>query len=432
MDMPEIRTTEETFAVLPLEIRSNIYNFCMKDDLKSLTQCCKWLRQDVLPSLWKKMIIQWKDIEKSTPALCTEENGNMKFISELEFSGVVAKKSQGYLSFGFAYFLQSCNSDNLKSLSIGKFIAQCGLRLVSELFPNLNSLKLAEVKADVKADWESLPLFSSLKKLIIHDCSGWSEAGKDICNMSQLEVLEISYDGTDGMDRFFDRPHDFKLINLVDLNLYYTRVSDQQLSIISTTCVKLEGLTVAGGEFTDLGISFISHLSSLRRLHVEETGEVTDGSLLYISQIPKLHHLALQTCYCLTPCCIKQIVTIKTLTYLDLCWSLSGTTDEDFASITYLKSLRTLDICGMENLTNASFEVISQLSNLQQLDITSCHGFTDDGLSYLTKLVHLKALICDVHQDGDEDDEDDDFLPYPITMVGINAHNLSHLLVESF
>ena len=80
----------------------------------------------------------------------------------------------------------------------------------------------------------------------------------------------------------------------------------------------------------------------------------------------------------------------------------------------------------MENLTNASLAVISQLPKLQQLDISLC-GFTDDGLPHLAKLVHLKALVCDVRTD--DDDEDD---PYSITMVGINAHNLSHLLVDLF
>ena len=430
MDMPEIPSkgcpTEEIFAVLPVEIRSNIYNYCMKDDLKSLTLCSKWLHQDVLPSLWKKIVIHWEDIEKSTPALCTKENGNMKFISELKFSDPVAEKSQGYLSFGFAYFLQSCNSDNLKSLSISHFIPKCGLRLVSDLFPNLKSLKLAHVKAD----WESLPLFPSLKKLIIHHCKNWSDFGKDICNMSQLEVLEISYCDKCCMDRFFADSNDFKLINLVELNLVHTKVSDQLLSTISTTCSKLEVLAVGNEELTDLGISCISHLSSLQRLHVEEASKVTNQSLFYISKIPKLRHLTLKYCSHLKPCCIEQIATIKTLTYLSLGLSLCDTTDEDFASITNLTSLCTLNIYGMENLTNASLEVISQLSNLQQLDICSCSGFTDDGLSSLAKLVHLKALVCDVQ--ADDDDDDDDIEPYPITMVGINAHNLSHLLVDSF
>ena len=428
MDMPEIPSkgcpTEEIFAVLPVEIRSNIYNYCMKDDLKSLTLCSKWLHQDVLPSLWKKIVIHWEDIEKSTPALCTKENGNMKFISELKFSDPVAEKSQGYLSFGFAYFLQSCNSDNLKSLSISHFIPKCGLRLVSDLFPNLKSLKLAHVKAD----WESLPLFPSLKKLIIHHCKNWSDFGKDICNMSQLEVLEIShsYDYYN-VDPFFADPDDFKLINLVDLNLLHTSASDQLLSTVSTTCAKLEVLTLGNQDLTDLGISCISHLSSLQRLHIEEARKVTDQSSFYISKIPKLQHLTLKNCSDIKPCCIEQIATIQTLTYLSLRCSLCEAADEDFVSITNLTSLFTLDICGMENLTNASLEVISQLSNLQQLDITSCKGFTDDGLSSLAKLAHLKALVCDELTDDDPDDDS-----FPITMVGINAHNLSHLLVESF
>ena len=289
VDMPEIPTKgcpEEIFAILPVEIRSKIYNFCMKCDLKSLTLCSKWLREDVLPSLWRKMIIRWKDIEKSTPELCSEKNGNMKFISELEFSGVVAEKSQGYLSFGFAYFLQSCNSDYLKSLSITHFIAPCGLRLVSELFPNLKSLKLDYVKAD----WESLSRFSSLKKLIILHGDDWTEAGKDICNMSQLEVLEILC----SRDKCGIDPNDFKLINLVDLKLLHTKVSDQLLSTISTTCAKLEVLTLGNdGELTDLGISCISHLSSLQRLCLVQATKVTDRSLFYISKIPKLQHLAL-------------------------------------------------------------------------------------------------------------------------------------------
>ena len=430
--MAEISTkvcpTEEIFAILPVEIHSNIYNFCMKDDLKSLTRCSKWLRQDVLPSLWKNMVIQWKDIEKSTPTLCAEENGNMKCISELEFTGSVAGKSEGYLSFGFAYFLQSCNSDNLKSLSVRHFIAQCGLRLVSELFPNLKSLKLD----NVKADWESLSLFTSLKKLIIQDCVDWSEAGKDIYKMLQLEVLEISnqYDHY-GMDRFSADPDDFKLINLVDLNLVHVLVSDQQLSTISTTCEKLEVLTLGNQELTDLGISCISHLPSLQSLCLVQANKVTDRSLFYISKIPKLHHLALNYCSRLTPCSIKQIATIKTLTNLSLSLSLAKAADEDFASITNLTYLRTLEICGMHSLTNASLAYISLLSNLQQLDISSCNGFTDEGLSYLAKLAHLKALVCDVHT-GEDDEEDVDMDAYPITMVGINAHNLWHLLVQLF
>ena len=329
------------------------------------------------------------------------------------------------MSFGFAYFLQSCNSDNLKSLSFTHFIAKCGLRLVSELFPNLKSLELNHVKAD----WKSLSLFSSLKKLIIQDCVDWSEAGKEMYNISQLEVLEISHQYNDGMDRFFADPNDFKLIDLVDLTLLHTKVSDQQLSAISTTCEKLEVLTLGNQELTDLGISCISHLPSLQSLRLVQANRVTDRSLFYISKIPKLHHLALKCCLRLTPCCIKQIATIKNLTHLNLRLSLSETADEDFSSITNLTSLRTLEIYGMHRLTNASLAVISQLSNLRQLDVSSCNGFTDEGLSHLAKLVHLKALICDVYTD-DHDDEDE--VPYPITMVGINTHNLSHLLIESF
>ena len=71
---------DEPFAVLPLELRSIIYCLCQKEDLKNLALCNKWICEDVLPLLWKKVCLKWTTVMKFTPQ---KRTSSMRLISHL-------------------------------------------------------------------------------------------------------------------------------------------------------------------------------------------------------------------------------------------------------------------------------------------------------------------------------------------------------------
>ena len=184
-------TSEEPLTLLPVEIRSRIYNMCVKSDLKNLTLCSKWLRDELVPLLWKDVKVSWNRLEKLTPVLWKNGNSNLRFASELEFNGILSKDYSGY---GLVLFLQSCIRERLTSIQFSGFIPVGTIRLMGENLPNLQYLKLIWVRAD----WEYLPqLAPTLNSLHIRCVYNFKKQHwQGICTMNQLQELEFSHTGT--------------------------------------------------------------------------------------------------------------------------------------------------------------------------------------------------------------------------------------------
>jgi hypothetical protein len=448
--------TEPLFSILPVEIRTTIYEKCEKQDLKSLTMCNRWLRDDVNPTLWKEitvnsetledstihstmMLIKEKFCENSTLMLIKEKFRNTQLTSKLIFRGSYPKSLERVF-FGFAFLLESCNPEVLKSLEILNFLPSSGLRLISELFVNLSSLYLSSIES---ADWDYIPKLHGLKKLRLWSCNIGKKDVEAICTMEQLEILKIRGCPSD----HFENLKDFSLKNLITLELDLALDEDEPVnypicnifqyaiySIISPICTKLDGLVVSQG-VTDVGVACVSHLSTLTKVVLEYCDNITDNSLVHLSKLPNLRQLCVSGDR-LTSACLQQIGGMKTLICLDM--TIDDATDFDFTHIQHLLSLRALAIEGMSTLTNASLEAVSKLVCLAQLNIHSCTGFTDEGLVHLTKLPRLKSLVCNVDdgededKDSDDDDDDDESERMKITTEGLDLHGLSKFLVDDF
>merc|ERR1711962_103241 len=138
MDEP---THVESLYSLPSEVRLHVFSFCNREDLKSLSLCSKKLRDEVLPSLWRKVEISWPTLQKITAKLSKGPFEYMRLISHLELRSSAEKLEKGYLGFGFAVFLRDCDPERMKSLTIRHYIVKNGLHFASDVFPNLEHLE---------------------------------------------------------------------------------------------------------------------------------------------------------------------------------------------------------------------------------------------------------------------------------------------------
>ena len=442
------KTLEElpTFSLLPIEIRPQIYKSCLKRDLCNLTLCDKFLRNDVLPLLWDKMDISWRSLEKSIPQLLTRKksNSSIEFISELKFSGGVEKSSnKGNIGFGFGFFLQLCDPHRLMSLEICHFIPDGAMRLLAEKLLNLESLRIempSISRNHITCDWPCLKSFTKLKTLALLYCTLKVEDLKIIFAMESLCSLQLTRNGgiSDShkiSSKSFAKAMvpDFKLKNLLELNLNEIKTTDAVFTIVSANCNKLEVLKIGTGA-TDLGLSCISHISTLKLFSIRCNNSVTDSSIFFLTKLPHLTTLCVEYCSSLTPHCLPLVGRMESLCRLKVRFTNTMTvTDELFNGLGNLTNLRSLDMYDMNKLTNASLQVIAKMKCLEELNISNCCQFTDEGLIYLTHLPRLKALSCylpfvDVYNDDDDNVDDDETMK--ITSEGLALYNLSPLLVD--
>ena len=390
-------SVEEPFSVFPFKIRSRFYNLCGKRDLKNLTLCNKWLRDDVVPVLWSNIEVRWKSIEEFTLASLKKGNSNMKFVSKLKFDNYIS--TQDYFRYKFALFLQSCDPERLTSIEFRDFIPRGAIRWMAEIPLQLEHLAFNSVKAD----WECLPLLSTtLKSLIIRPfySDSMEEHLAGIWTMEQLEFLELDYNWKHSSSDDLTSGQEFKLKNLVRLELSFNRATDAFLSTIAATCVKLENLALGSvvdvTGVTDLGISALAHhRQTLKHLTLNQCPGITDESMKCLSKLPALEYLQLFHCDNLKSRCLRFISEIKSLKHLHIVANDKiNPTDDEFVCIGNLKSLQTLSIRGMNKLTNISLVVIGRLKCLRKLDISGCAGFTHAGLNLHNLAKYFEEEIC--------------------------------------
>ena len=424
------QSVDEPFSVLPVELRSIIYGLCQKEDLKNLSLCNKWLRDDVVPLMWKNVCVKWATLSKFTPQ---KRTSSMSFISHLTFSRWFAgiRELRDYISYGFAFFLQCCNHDKLTSIVFKDSIPSGALRLIGEMLPNLQYLELHMLEADW-VDLQQLP--TTLQSLIIRYCSDFREEDwAVIWKMKQLQILELIDYGTRSSVRL-PSASEFKLNNLVKLNLLRTGKMNTLLMKIASTCTRLEDLTISDRRsdasadvVTDSDVMVIAQqLKSLKRLTLYQCGRVTNASIVFLSIFSSLEELVINCCNCdeLDASCLRYIGRMKSLKELYIIEPrYIEPTDEDFAHLGNLTSLKTLVLCYFPHLTDASLEVIGTLKCMVNLNISNCTGFTDEGLVHLAALPHLRKLVCN-YEDGDYEEI------MKITLAGLNLYGLSQYLVD--
>ena len=387
------RRTRDHLSSLPCEVRRHLWSYCVKKDLKVLSLCCKWLCADVKPDLWNQVKISWPRLQEMTPELIHKPHPNLQMISRLmlgkeldedsyeHYVHAVKRRTKGYLSFGFMAFLQNCDANRLKSLTISSILVADGLQLVGEMFPQLEDLKL--LKLSIGRHLEQLSLLGSLKSLTLYECdlkqSFWD-------NLYEQTLIDAG--NTDECGALFN------VKNLIELALFNTYVSTELYFHVSKHCFKLETLTINLCNLRDEDFAHIQYIKTLKRVRLITCQLITDDSLSYISRLPRLERLVIDSCQHITPKCFKEIGKITTLRRLDL-HTLKPAKDADISHLVNLKSLHTLVIGDIQDATNEALKYLGQLQHLSKLNISDNNNFTDEGLHHLAKLPRLRQLALD-------------------------------------
>jgi len=375
------------WSSLPHEIRFRIYQQCRRIDLKTLSQCSSWTHNDVSPVLWKRVEIKWESLQENFK-LTSQSSWyrQLKFATHLGVLGEVEEESKGYISFGFAMFIKNFDPNRVTSLTIESFIVADGIRLLSEMLPNIRSLELWHIE---DADWDFLPRFRFVDKLVVAH-GNISDRWLAVCGMKTLKDLTFTFCRDENDERELEDEGLVKFENLTRLDMTFSGVNC--LPGIASCCMKLEYLNLNYAYLADDGMRYISRLKALTHLIIP-VNFITDKGLSYITGL-SLQHLDIKECRKVTPAGLRYISKIKTLQYLDIS-DIDGldyaTEDDDFNCFGNLTSMRTL-IMYFRNLTDASVEVILKMRFLEKLKMYGCAGFTEEAVERLNQLPNLSEL----------------------------------------
>ena len=185
-----------------------------------------------------------------------------------------------------------------------------------------------------------------------------------------------------------------KLTGLEELSLSGKRINDGALIHLA----KLPSLTylmLQGETFTDAGMVHLKNFPSLKILNLCHLRQLTDRTLVYISEIPNLENLALFWNENITDAGIAHLKKLPNLKKLDI--AQSKVTARDIAHLAEIKSIDGLWLPG-EIMNDEVLSYLGQLYNLRDLHITRPISkmnktyYTDRGLAKLSGLKELESL----------------------------------------
>ena len=166
-------------------------------------------------------------------------------------------------------------------------------------------------------------------------------------------------------------------------------VGDNELTCI----LRLRGLTelsIKGSQSTtDADLATIcEQLSALTVLDVGQTG-ITDSGLVHLAKLKHLRELVLDSCR-LLDAGLGVIAELSSLRKLDISYSHDVTVD----GVALLKKLCALEelVVKQCGLKNAAIAHIAKISSLRRLDI-SYQALSDGGLRFLSPLKGLEELV---------------------------------------
>ena len=159
---------------------------------------------------------------------------------------------------------------------------------------------------------------------------------------------------------------------------------------------QLEELDCENEQDADLAIvAQLQHLKSL-----ELRGDhITNEGISQLTQLPTLESLYIYNGTKLTDNCWASIAQIKSLKSLNWSWSEAIS----FRGIEQLCKLTNLeDLSPSRGLTDRDLEKISTMVNLKQLSITKTENVTSKGIAYLTRLKNLRSLTISLSSFNDD------------------------------
>ncbi|KAG9450439.1 hypothetical protein H6P81_010404 [Aristolochia fimbriata] len=174
------------------------------------------------------------------------------------------------------------------------------------------------------------------------------------------------------------------LLDLEALNLNgCQKISDHGIAAVTIACPNLKSFSIYWNvRVTDLAVKhLVNNCRKITDLNLSGCKGISDQSLHLLSNRYKdLETLNLTRCIKLTDNGLQQILLkCSSLQSLNL-YALSSFTDNSYRKISLLPSLRFLDLCGSQNLSDEGLSSISKCTKLVSLNLTWCVRVTDIGV----------------------------------------------------
>jgi Leucine-rich repeat (LRR) protein len=186
------------------------------------------------------------------------------------------------------------------------------------------------------------------------------------------------------------------LTGLHSLDLRQTSITGVGLKHV-TGMKNVRELAVPTG-MDDQGMACIGRLTSLRSLYFKEN-RVTNGGLAHLAKLQALEELELGGGQ-INNAGLVCLAELPQLRYLIL-WG-KGFSDAGLARLKNVKSLETLNLGALEQITDVGLAQLAEIPQLKDLDLYHCKDITDAGLAPLKKLPGLRILKIANSQVTDE------------------------------
>eukprot|EP00250_Pteridium_aquilinum_P004190 c14419_g1_i1 orf=152-1207(-) len=240
---------------------------------------------------------------------------------------------------------------------------------------------------------------ASLWKVL--DLHGTSRAGERLAAAIILpqfnHVEEINLEFSQGLEdndlRWLETQKEIQSINLNACQ----KITDLGLEVVARSCPKLKCFSIYWNlRITDAGVeALVRNCKDLTMLNLSGCKGVTNKSL----EIMSVHGTSLTTlnltrCTRLTDDGLRQLLdSCENIEVLYL-YAVSSFTDKSYAKLANLQSLRVLDLCGAQNLTDDGIcQGLANCKELESLNLTWCVKVTDRGIQIIAENCSMLQLL---------------------------------------
>ncbi|HIE99309.1 MAG: hypothetical protein ABGZ23_21175 [Fuerstiella sp.] len=228
--------------------------------------------------------------------------------------------------------------------------------------------------------------YSDLKSITFMECPAVTDAAMKSLN-SQTGLTSLIINNTEIGDAGLLSLSADSMASLKSLMLTNLPATDAGMSCLAAMpgCddVELFGLTIS-----DEGLQPFSNLSALRRLCLQNCGNITGTGLSNLSTLSELQELDLRGTV-LSEQGMQELGRLVQLHSLLL--DAENTTDEGLAQVSMITALKKFSFTDVP-VTDDGLAHVASLQQLEELNIFECKQITNDGLIHLAKLKSMKRL----------------------------------------
>ncbi|CUF37339.1 receptor-type protein kinase, putative [Bodo saltans] len=256
---------------------------------------------------------------------------------------------------------------------------------------SLTFLDLGGCRNINNAGAEHLTSLTALRSLTVARCVKLTDGGlariASLHSLTTLNLTGCTNIGYNGLTRVAE------LRALTSLNLTWcSGVTDRSLARLSSLEASLTSLNLSGcGKITNDGLEHLIRMQELLSLNISGCSQVTDYGMEHIASLSSLTSLNASKVW-LTSHGLVYIAKLTQLKSLNLSECNRITNDGIQHLGSALRGLRSLQLGGLCNITDAGLAPLAALPALTELNASGCVKLSDKGLGYVAQMQSLTML----------------------------------------